>query len=219
MSAIRGPQLGLGDRIQQVQRVTCRARWRNGPLAVVEVLPTLAAEFGEHAPVTPTVRDYRETDREACRELWRELTQTNRDLYDDPSIGGERDPGDYFDEHLERAGAERVWVAERDGCVVGFTALLLDPRAPTGELEPLVVSRGARGIGVGRALTERVVATARELGLRRLDVRPVARNDPAIAFFHELGFDTLGQLELMRYLTEREESPPRVRIAGRDFRA
>jgi hypothetical protein len=51
------------------------------------------------------VRPYRDDDREACRELWRELTQTHRDLYEDQSIGGEGDLGEYFDEHLNRAGA------------------------------------------------------------------------------------------------------------------
>jgi N-acetylglutamate synthase-like GNAT family acetyltransferase len=165
------------------------------------------------------VRGYRADDRRACRELWRELTQTHRDLYDDQSIGGDRDLGDYFDEHLERVGVDRVWVAELDGRVVGFSALLLDPERPVGELEPIVVAREARGSGVGRSLAERVVAAARELGLRRLDVRPAARNDAAIAFFHGLGFDTLGQLELMLYLHDPKDWPVRERIADRDFRA
>src|SRR5437667_6895382 len=148
----------------------------------------------------PVVRGFREDDRAACRALWGELTQTHRDLYDDQSIGGERDLGDYFDEHLQRVGRDRVWVAEVDGRVIGFTSLVIDAERPVGELEPIVVSREARGAGVGRLLAERVVSAARELGLRRLDVRPATRNDAAIAFFHDLGFDTLGQLELMLYL-------------------
>jgi N-acetylglutamate synthase-like GNAT family acetyltransferase len=165
------------------------------------------------------VRGYREDDRAACRALWRELTQTHRDLYDDQSIGGEGDPGDYFDEHLERVGPEHVWVAERDGRVLGFTSVILDTERPVGELEPIVVAPEARGAGIGRFLVERVVAAARELGLRRLDVRPAARNESAIAFFHELGFDSLGQLELMLYVEEPKDWPVRERLAGRDFRA
>jgi N-acetylglutamate synthase-like GNAT family acetyltransferase len=165
------------------------------------------------------VRGYREDDRAACRALWRELTQTHRDLYDDQSIGGDTDLGEYFDEHLERVGTDRVWVAELEGRVIGFTSLILDPQRPVGELEPIVVAPQARGAGVGRLLVERVVAAARDLGLARLDVRPAARNEPAIAFFHELGFDTLGQVELMLYLQEPKDWPMRVRLAGRDFRA
>src|SRR5881392_280551 len=94
------------------------------------------------------VRGYREEDRAACRALWRELTQTHRDLYDDQSIGGEGDLGDYFDEHFERVGGDQVWIAELDGRVVGFTSMILDPDRPVGELEPIVVARDARGAGV-----------------------------------------------------------------------
>ena len=165
------------------------------------------------------VRPYREGDRDGCRALWRELTQTHRDLYDDQSIGGDGDPGEFFDEHLGRVGADRVWVAERDGHVIGFAALVLDAERPVGELEPIVVAREARGTGVGRLLADEVIAAARNLGLRRLDVRPVTRNDAAIAFFHGLGFDTMGQLELMLYLAEPKDWPVRVRIADREFRA
>ena len=164
------------------------------------------------------IRPYEDRDRETCRALWRELTQTHRDLYDDQSIGGDRDLGDYFDEHLERAGADHVWVAELDGVVVGFTSLLRDPERPAGELEPIVVSRAARGQGIGRALAEQVVAAARAAGLRRLDVKPAARNDGALAFFHELGFDTLGQLELLLYLQDPKDWPVRARLADRHFR-
>ena len=165
------------------------------------------------------VRGYEERDRDACRGLWRELTQTHRDLYDDQSIGGDRDLGDYFDEHLERAGADRVWVAEARGRIVGFTSVLVEDEQRAGELEPVVVAPDARRAGVGRALVKRAIAAAREIGLRRLDVRPVARNDAALRFFHELGFDTLGQLELLLYLAEPKDWPVRVRMAGRDFRA
>ncbi len=34
------------------------------------------------------VRAYQREDYEACRELWRELTERHRDIYGDPTIGG-----------------------------------------------------------------------------------------------------------------------------------
>jgi GNAT superfamily N-acetyltransferase len=163
------------------------------------------------------IRGYEEGDREACRALWRDLTQWHRDIYDDQSIWADRDPGDFFDEHLADVGAGRIWVAEVEGDVVGLAGLIVVGR--TGELEPIVVAERARGTGIGRALGDRVVAEARRLGLRRLDVRPAARNEQAIRFFHELGFDTLGQLELMIYLEQPRDWPVRERLAGRDFRA
>jgi GNAT superfamily N-acetyltransferase len=163
------------------------------------------------------IRAYEDRDRESCRSLWRDLTQWHRDLYGDQSIWRDQDPGDFFDEHLERIGADRIWVAEHDGRVVGFAGLIVEDAR--GELEPIVVSPETRGSGVGHALGERVIAAARELGLRRIDVKPVARNDGAIRFFHDLGFDTLGQLELMIYLQEPKDWPVHSRLADRDFRA
>jgi ribosomal protein S18 acetylase RimI-like enzyme len=163
------------------------------------------------------IRPYEDSDREACRALWRDLTQWHRDLYRDQSIWQDRDPGDFFDEHLARVGADRIWVAEQEGSVVGFAGLIVE--GTVGELEPIVVSQDARGSGVGRALAEHLIATARELGLRRIDVKPVARNDAAIRFFHGLGFDTLGQIELMIYLEEPKDWPVHARLADRDFRA
>ena len=163
------------------------------------------------------IRGYEPHDREACRALWRELTEWHREIYGDQSIGGDGDLGDDFDEHLEHVGAGHIWVAERDGAVVGFVGLIVEGRR--GELEPLVVTRDARGSGVGRALAECVIAAAREQGLRRLDVRPAARNVSAVQFFHDAGFETLGQYELMLYLDPPREWPFQERIAERDFRA
>ena len=163
------------------------------------------------------IRLYEDRDRESCRKLWRELTQWHRDLYADQSIWKDRDPGDFFDEHREHVGPDRVWVADEEGSVVGFACLVVD--GPAGELEPIVVSPEARGTGIGRSLGEHVIAAARELGLRRIDVRPVARNDGAIRFFHGLGFESLGQIELMIYLQEPKDWPVHTRLADRDFRA
>ena len=72
-----------------------------------------------------TIRPYADSDLEACRGLWRELTQHHRDLYDDQGIGG-ADPGTHFDSYLENPKLEAAWVAETDGSVVGLTGLLRD---------------------------------------------------------------------------------------------
>lgn len=162
--------------------------------------------------VGPRVRRYEPTDLDACRALWAELTQTHRDLYDDPTFGGD-DPGLAFDDHL--AVAEVVWVAEIDGQVVGAAGLLVEDGG--GELEPIVVAEGARGRGVGRALAEAVIAAARELGCPRIRVRPVGRNTEAVRFFHSVGFDVLGRVDLRVDLEPTERSSGE-RIAGRDFR-
>jgi GNAT superfamily N-acetyltransferase len=157
-----------------------------------------------------SVRSYRDADREACRALWVELTDWHRELYAAPEIGGE-DPGAAFDEHLERVGPENLWVAEADGRAVGLSGLIRGGEDL--ELEPVVVSAGYRGRGIGRALVEVVLAAAGERGVV---VRPVGRNAEAIRFFHALGFDVLSRVELLRHsgdLWRRGE-----RVAGRDLR-
>lgn len=143
------------------------------------------------------VRSYQAEDRDACRTLWAELTERHRELYGDPTIGGD-DPGRHFDEHLERVGAGCIWVAESKGEVLGFIGLIL--RDQEGEIEPAIVGAGHRGKGIGRALLERAVEEAKARGMRLAVVRPVARNADAIAFFYNCGFCALGQLELVKDL-------------------
>jgi GNAT superfamily N-acetyltransferase len=140
------------------------------------------------------IRNYRADDLAACRALWVELTEWHRQIYDSPQIGGS-DPGRKFDEHLELVGRERIWLASIGGEVVGMVGMI--PGESASELEPIVVSERWRGRGIGRQLAESVVGEARAAGMRQLLTRPVARNAPAIRFFHGLGFDALGQLELV----------------------
>jgi GNAT superfamily N-acetyltransferase len=163
-----------------------------------------------------TVRGYEPGDLDACRELWVELTQWHRDIFDAPEIGG-NDPGRAFDEHLAKIGAENIWVAEADGDVVGLAGLISEPDF---ELEPIVVAEHHRKHGVGRLLASAVVGAARERGARTIQVRPVGRNVEAIRFFHELGFDILAHVQLELDLVEREWDPwvPGEQLADRDFR-
>ena len=162
-----------------------------------------------------TIRPYRPSDLDRCRALWTELTQHHRDIYDDPTIGGDA-PGLYFDEHLARVGPERIWVAERDE-VVGLVGLIVNGKEA--EVEPVVVATAHRGRGIGQALLKRVVKEARELGVRYLSVKPVARNAEAIAFFFDAGLSILGHVEMF---TDLRSPAPRawksgVELFGRTF--
>jgi N-acetylglutamate synthase-like GNAT family acetyltransferase len=150
------------------------------------------------------VRDYEPRDREACRALFAELVEIHRELYSDAQIGAE----------FVLEG--RIFVAEDEKRVVGYAGLLRHGRLV--ELEPIVVAQEERGSGVGRALAERVVEEARATGAVRVFVRPAARNRDAVAFFHELGFDTLGYVQLQIDLEPRERHAGE-RIAGREFKA
>ena len=163
------------------------------------------------------VRNYRPADLAACRSLWVELTEWHRQIYGSPEIGG-ADPGRKFDEHLERVGAQRIWLATIDGEVVGMVGVIQTEDEI--ELEPIVVSGQWRGRGIGRQLAERVMAEAQAAGMGQLLARPVARNAAAIRFFHDLGFDALGQIELVLDFRPAPDQVwrPGATIADRDLR-
>lgn len=143
------------------------------------------------------IRCYDNSDLEASRSLWAEMVQHHRDLYNDPSIGGD-DPGLEFDAHLEQVGPERIWLAVDDGVAVGLVSLIV--KGEEAEVEPVVVSSRRRSMGVGRMLIDHAVEQARKLGVLCLSVKPVARNEKAVSFFHDSGFNTLGHLYLFKWL-------------------
>ncbi len=164
-----------------------------------------------------TIRNFRRDDLVSCRELWVQLTEWHRQLYESGDIGGS-EPGLQFDALLAQVGEEGVWVAEADGRVVGMVGLI--QRGAEAELEPIVVDEAWRRRGVGHKLAEAAVSAAREADVRRLLVRPAARNRRAMRFFHSLGFDILGQLELMMGLAPEDASRWRSGelLADRQFR-
>jgi len=90
---------------------------------------------------------------------------------------------------LIRAGAVRV--AEQDGAIVGFAALL-PPNAAACELDALFVEPHRMRSGVGRKLIDDAKRIAREHGATRIDV---VANPQAVAFYERVGFKTSGQAE------------------------
>src|SRR5438045_1821901 len=108
------------------------------------------------------VREYRPDDEAACRALFEELVETHRVLYPDGDIRST----------FSLEG--RIFVAEADGRVVGYVGMLRHPHSV--ELEPIVIARGHRGRGVGRALIDRVVTEARAAGVTQVYAQPAGRN-------------------------------------------
>jgi len=139
------------------------------------------------------IRKYKPEDRENCRALWRELTEWHREIYQDLTIGGPH-PEEYFDKHLAKVGPDRLWVAVQDSQVVGLVGLIV--KGKEAEIEPLIVSKAYRHKGIGKQLIDTVVSEARNMGVRFLNVAPVARNIKAINFLYQQGFKNLGHIEL-----------------------
>jgi ribosomal protein S18 acetylase RimI-like enzyme len=147
-----------------------------------------------------TIRRYRRTDRQSCRLLWRDLTVRHRDIYSDPTIGGQN-PENHFDNHLKKTGEKNVWVAVIGGKVVGLLGMILDDEEA--EMEPVVVHPSHRGKGVGSALVRTAINEAEKLEVKYLNVRPVARNAEAIKFFRAKGFENIGRIELFMDFSDK----------------
>jgi len=141
------------------------------------------------APTRTTVgvRPYRPADHSACRHLWAEFTEQQRDFYNDPNLGGS-DAGAGFEEYLTRLDLSGMWVAD-DGAVVGLVGLILDGRG--GSVDPVVVTASRRGQGIGRSL------------LVYVTISPAVRNIEAIHCLHAVGYDVLTNVTMSLSLNGR----------------
>lgn len=149
------------------------------------------------------VRAFEERDRPAVEQLFGELVEAHRELYPDGNIGA------------TFALPTGTFVAEDGGEIVGYAGL--EAHGSRAEIEPIVVAAEARRRGIGRALVEHVIAAAREGGATRVFARPVGRNERAQRFFHDVGLDVVGYVEVQLDLSDRErrDGPS---LAGRTFR-
>ncbi|HEY42072.1 MAG TPA: GNAT family N-acetyltransferase [Dehalococcoidia bacterium] len=172
-----------------------------------------------------TIRDYETKDYDICRLLWVELTQHHRDIYGDPTIGGD-DPGREFDRYLENPQRKGSWIAEIEGKVIALAGLLTHSHPEEGdtrmggEVEPVVVSQPYRDRGIGTRLVEHVVEQARRNGVRFLSIRPVARNERALSLYVRLGFDAVGEVALLQDLSSSYDRKwkPGIRILNNELR-
>ena len=91
--------------------------------------------------------------------------------------------------------ADHRFVAELDGEVVGWIAVVPYSRRAVyrgvGE-ESVYVAERARGRGVGRALLETVIESARDGGLWTLQAGVFTDNGASLAFHRALGFREVG---------------------------
>ena len=92
---------------------------------------------------------------------------------------------------IEQITSGRVLVAEWDGAVVGFSAVLLRPDGDT-ELDGLFVEPDVWRHGIGRSLVEHCCQAAR---IRVSAVLHVVGNPHAEGFYLGCGFKTVGTVE------------------------
>ncbi len=162
------------------------------------------------------IRQYADSDYDACRALWVELTQHHRDLYDDQSIGGD-DAGTEIDNHLSDPKRGATWVAERDGQVLGICSLNTEYEG--GEIDPVVVALDERSKGIGQALLETAIEEAKTRGMNSVSIQPVARNVDAMRLYRRMGFRILGHIDMTLELRGRadREWKSGITIQGEEY--
>jgi GNAT superfamily N-acetyltransferase len=129
------------------------------------------------------VRPLRPEDAGAVRGLWSGYAAEFRRELGPQDLEAE---GARLPEPYTRPGWG-AWVAEHGGRVVGC-AFLKPLDAHTAELKRMVVAPDARGLGVGRALGEAVVAAARSNGHARVVLDTVPGMVAARRLYASLGF-------------------------------
>ena len=93
-------------------------------------------------------------------------------------------------DRMLRHDANTVFVARMDGEIVGTLTLVMVP-IPSGlraRIEDVVVDAGARGSGVGSALTLAAMRVAESANARTLDLTSRPERDSAGRLYERLGF-------------------------------
>lgn len=109
-------------------------------------------------------------------------------LKPDPE-GTDADLKDIEGNYIKAGGVFEV-VETEDGRIIG-TVGLFPKSAEVCELRKMYLMRETRGHGLGKQLLERMLATARTLGFRRMELETASPLKEAIALYQRYGFRPL----------------------------
>jgi GNAT superfamily N-acetyltransferase len=100
-------------------------------------------------------------------------------------------------ERIEASPADRLFVAELDGSVVGFAGIHVSPSLEhdrdAAKVSAIVVDEAHRRRGVGRALLDAVEAEARRRGCALVFLTTADRRADAHEFYRRLGWEETGR--------------------------
>jgi phosphinothricin acetyltransferase len=155
-------------------------------------------------PVVPAIRDARESDLDRIVAIYNEAIPGRLATADtEPITPASRLP--WFHEHTP--GRRPLWVAERDGLVVGwlsFQSFYGRPAyAATAELS-VYVTAGVHRRGIARHLLARALERAPGLGLATLVAFVFGHNEPSLRLFERHGFARWGHLPRVARLDDVE---------------
>ncbi len=86
---------------------------------------------------------------------------------------------------VDREGI-KINVAQKDGRYIGYCISKI--KEGRGELESLHVARESRGLGIGKALSDKHIEWMKGRGCTSIGVRVAHENDDAISFYRKLKF-------------------------------
>jgi len=120
-----------------------------------------------------------------------------------------------FLDHFDPA-AERCWIAERDGEIVGSVFVVRKSKT-VAKLRLLLVEPSARGLGIGGRLVDECIRFAQQAGYRKLTLWTQSELDAARRLYQQAGFrcvqrrahDSFGRKGLVAETWDLTLSPPR----------
>lgn len=137
-------------------------------------------------------------DIPACRGIAAEALRWDR-FHADPRIDNGAADGlkaDWIENDL-KGRADRTFVAETGGAVVGFCAMLLRPDLAVIDL--IAVAPGEQGKGIGRALVAAAIDHYRD-SVAAIRVGTQAANPQSLTFYHSLGFEEVGRADTWHWM-------------------
>ncbi len=145
------------------------------------------------------IRECRADDDAAVRRCIVELQEFERGI-EPRLLSGESMAAAYWQRIQERCAKAngRAFVAELDGSVVGFLAVLAeqpfeeldDPPGAYALVTDVVVLSSHRGRGIGRQLLEHAEAFVRAAGARELRIGVLSKNTTAKRLYVGMGFQS-----------------------------
>jgi len=150
------------------------------------VPPTSASSTGDAPSEDPVVRRYEPDDEATVKRVFR---RAMRDAGTDPAdVPGTQDL-DWIERAYLDTGGEFL-VAEVDGEVVGTGGLAVD--GDVGELFRVAVDPGHQRAGHGSRLLAALEDAACERGVERLVLTTALRQDAAVDFYPDHGYEQTG---------------------------